>query len=184
MTKAKGEGAATPSYTVGAISKLLLISERRVYQLVNDGVIPKTQRGRFELESAVHGYIRFLQERSVGRPSGPEDYQVEKARLVKNQADKAEIEVQTLSGELVSSENVSKHWYQMVTDCKTRLLSIPSKAAPIVASETNAGAVQEIIEELVREALEELANYENSGRETDIDEGDEGVDATPKAKRK
>ena len=176
--------ASSPSYPIKTISKLLLISERRIQQLVKDGVIPKTKHGRYELAPAVQGYIRFLQERSLGRPSAPEDYHTEKARLVKHQADKAELDVLEHSGELLRLDEVVLGWNKMISECKTRLLSIPSKAAPIVASETNAGAVQEIIEELVREALEELANYENSGRETDIDEGDEGVDATPKIKRK
>ena len=176
--------ASSPSYPIKTISKLLLISERRIQQLVKDGVIPKTQHGRYELAPAVQGYIRFLQERSLGRPNAPEDYHMEKARLVKHQADKAELDVLEQSGELLRLDEVVLGWNKMISECKTRLLSIPSKAAPIVASETNAGAVQEIIEELVREALEELANYENSGRETDIDEGDEGVDATPKTKRK
>jgi len=166
--------ADSPTYPVTTIAKLLLVSERRVQQLSKEGVIPKTDHGRYELAPAVQGYIRYLQERSLGRPSAPVDYHMEKARLVKTQADKAEIELKELNGELVRTQDVSDQWYSTITDCKSRLLSIPSKAAPIVAAETNPGECQTIIDDLVREALEELANYAVS--ESHNPEGDEGVE--------
>ena len=65
-----------------------------------------------------------------------------------------------MSANLVPADDVSRHWYQIITDCKNRLLTVPSKAAPIVAAETEAGMVQDIIDDLMREALEELSEYE------------------------
>jgi len=145
--------ADSPTYPVTTIAKLLLISDRRVQQLSKEGVIPKTEHGRYELAPSVQGYIRYLQERSLGRPSAPVDYHMEKARLVKTQADRAEIELKELNGELVRTQDVADEWYNVITDCKSRLLSIPSKAAPIVAAETNPGECQTIIDDLVRRRL-------------------------------
>ena len=169
--------ADSPTYPVTTIAKLLLITDRRVQQLSKEGVIPKTEHGRYELAPAVQGYVRYLQERSLGRQSAPEDYHTEKARLVKSQADKAELEVQTIRGELVEASAVASEWFSAVNDCKSRLLSIASKAAPILASESNAGACQTIIDDLVREALTELGSYANAEREEDNPEWDEGLDA-------
>lgn len=165
------------SYPVSHIANILLLTERRVQQLSKDGVIPKMDHGRYDLVQAVQGYIKYLQERSLGRPSAPEDYHTEKARLVKSQADKAELEVKTMRGELVEANAVASEWFSAVNDCKSRLLSIASKAAPILASESNAGACQTIIDDLVREALTELGSYANTEREEDNPEWDEGLDA-------
>lgn len=84
--------AGAPTYPVSTIAKLLLLSDRRVQQLTKEGVIPKAERGRYELAPAVQGYIRYLQERSLRTDSSPIDYHMEKARLTKAQADSAEIE--------------------------------------------------------------------------------------------
>ena len=88
--------AGAPTYPVATIARLLLLTERRVQQLVKEGVIPKTERNRYELAPAVQGYIRYLQERIAGNPSAPVDFQLEKSRLVKIQADKAQIELDHL----------------------------------------------------------------------------------------
>lgn len=165
------------SYPVSHIANLLLLTERRVQQLSKENVIPKMDHGRYDLVQAVQGYVRYLQERSLGRPSAPEDYHTEKARLVKAQADKAELEVKTIRGELVQADAVASEWFAAINDCKSRLLSIASKAAPILASESNAGTCQTIIDDLVREALTELGSYANAEREEDHSEWDESLDA-------
>jgi phage terminase Nu1 subunit (DNA packaging protein) len=163
---------------IKALASLLSLTTRRVQQLADEGYIPRGDNKRYYLESAVRGYIKFLKSKNGGDGIGA-DYHAEKARLVKAQADKAEIDVQELNGELVRASEVSAVWYNTVTACKSRLLSIPSKAAPIVAAETNAGECQIIIDDLVREALEELSNYAIS--EQDHPEGDEGMESTAEA---
>lgn len=173
--------ADSPSYPVGTIAKLLLITDRRVQQLSKEGVIPKTEHGRYQLAPSVQGYIRYLQDRSLGRPSAPADYHAEKSRLVKMQADRAEYEVKTMAGDLVRAEDVKSEWYQAVTDCKSRLLSISSKAAPVVASESDAAQCQIIIDDLVREALQELSQYGDSERQQDNTLGHEGMEPAAQA---
>ena len=165
--------------SVQVIARLLMISERRVQQLVNEGIIPRSESRRYSLEDSVQAYILYLQGKNVGKgleDEGAIDFHVEKARLTKIQADKAQLELDEMAGELVKAEDIEKELYSKITDCKNRLLGIPSKAAPIVAAETSAGSCQKIISELVYEALEELSA--NSGREEDRIELDEGMDAT------
>ena len=172
------------SYPVATIAKLLMISERRVYQLVNDGVIPKTERGRYEIEGAVQGYIKFLQERSVGSSPAAIDYNIEKARLVKNQADKAELEVETLNGNLISKADVLDAWESMLVDIKTKILTIPAMISPVVATEDVPGVVQEIIDRALRDALGDLSSYEQRTSNADTDRWDGGPSTTKKADSK
>lgn len=155
--------AGLPTYSVEVIAKLFMLSVRRVQQLAQAKIIPKTERGRYELAPAVQAYIRYLQDRSIGSggKGSPADYHSEKSRLVKFQADKAELEVTVRKGELAEVSDVSEQWAKQVIGCKTRLLGIGSKAAPMVMAAKNAGEAQAIIDDMVREALLELAeNYE------------------------
>ena len=54
------------SFNIVAISKLLKLTERRVQQLAKDGIIPKAERGKYDLVSSVHGYVDFLKAKAGG----------------------------------------------------------------------------------------------------------------------
>lgn len=172
---------ASPTYPVGTIAKLFMVSERRVQQLVKEGIVPKTEHGRYELVPAVQGYVRYLQERAQGRTGAPEDYHQEKSRLVKLQADKAQLEVDELSGLLVRASAVRAAWQDMLADMRGRLLGIPSKAAPIVAPQNSPGEIMKVLEDLVTEALNELHEYgrETAQREEAASRRDDGPEAAP-----
>ena len=87
-------------------------------------------------------------------------YEEVRTRKIAAQAQIAELELAKVRGELVIAEDVISAWADTLAGVKAKLVSIPSKAAPIVASEDSAGGCQKVIEDLVREALEELANYD------------------------
>ena len=172
--------AGNPTYPVTTISKLLLLTERRVQQLVKEGVIPKTERNRYELAPAVQGYIRYLQERMVGNTAQPLDYQNEKSRLVRIQADKAQIELDHMNQTLVTTSEVAKEWESILNDMKSKILSIPTKAAPLVRDETNTSVIMDILQSFIDETLEELSNYgKNIESESDPIEWDEDTKSAP-----
>lgn len=156
--------AGSPTYPVSTISKLLLLTDRRVQQLVKDGVIPKTEHGRYELAPAVQGYIRYLQDRTIGNAAAPADYHLEKSRLTRLQADKAEMEVMELSGELVKVEDVVSEWESQLMDMKGKLLSIPSKLATLISEIDNPAEAQDLMDTYIRESLQELSDYAGDRR--------------------
>ena len=83
-----------------------------------------------------------------------------------------------------------KAWDDVLSALKGKLLSVPTKAAPVVAAEIEAGSCQRILEDLINEALEELSNYEPSIDPTEAsvsespEETDSGTQATTQTKRK
>lgn len=174
---------ASPSYPVGTIAKLFLLTERRVQQLVQMGVIPKNEHGRYELVPVVQGYVRYLQERAMGRTGAPEDYHQEKSRLVKLQADKAQLELDEMAGQLVRVDAVRDAWEGILAGMKGRLLGLPSKAAPIVAPLDAPGEIMSILDDLVSEALNELHEYgdETAKREASAAEEHGGSEAAAEA---
>lgn len=148
--------AAAATYPLETIAKLLMLTPRRVQQLVKEGHIPRAERGRYELVPAVQGYIRYLKDRAIGADAEGGEAS-DKARLVKARADIAEFEAGLLEGELVRVSDVEAADAEKVSRFKARALSIPSKAAPLVAQESRPDVCQEIVQTFVFEALAELS---------------------------
>lgn len=155
--------AAPATYPLSTISKLLMLTDRRVQQLVKDGHIPRAERGRYELVPVVQGYIKYLKDRAIGAdtPGGEVE---DKARLMKARADIAQFEASRLAEDLVSVDEVERAWADLVASFRARSLSIPTKAAPMVAVEETTESCHEIIETFIHEALAELAAAKIEGR--------------------
>ena len=118
-------------------------------------------------------------------------YDEARTRKVNAEAEIAELELATVHGTLVVAEDVVKAWEEVLGALKGKLLSIPTKAAPIVSAETEAGVCQDILEDLMNEALEELSNYdpsvnatETKGTEEAPEDGNKNTKAATKANRK
>lgn len=148
MPRAKSDA----THSVETIARLLLLTERRVQQLAKEGVIPKTGRGRYELVPAVQGYIRYLQERALGR----EDLGDPAQRLKAAQADMAEIDLRKARGEVVEVTEVATAVRSEYAVVRTRLGSLPGRLAPKV-DPARAMEIEPIIAELVDEVLLELS---------------------------
>jgi hypothetical protein len=86
------------------------------------------------------------------------DYEAERARLTKAQADKTELEARELSGEMVHAEHVIESWGRMLGALRSRLLSIPQKAAPRARGAMSDEEAASLVEVEVLEALEELSS--------------------------
>ena len=142
-------------YPAKTIASLLDISERRVGQLVNEGIIPKTERGRYELFPVVQGYVKFLRERKLGKAVVSLDEA--RQRKLAAEAEMAEIELAKARADVVRVEDVARQWETILGDVRTRFLSLPTKLAPLVAVEGEKTTVKEKIEDGINTALGQLA---------------------------
>ena len=143
--------------TLGTIAKVLMLTERRVNQLVKEGKLTKESRGRYQLIPNVQAYIRYWQNRSSGTDSAHNsDLHTEKTRLTKAQADKAELEAAELRGIMVNMDEAESKFADMAHTVKQKLLVVPSKAAPSVAAATNVSDIEDILKKEIHEVLEEL----------------------------
>lgn len=129
--------AATPTYPVATIAKLLMLSDRRVQQLTSEGVIPKAERGRYELAPAVQGYIRYLQDRSHRGSDSPIDYHVEKARLTKAQADTAEIELAKARADVASVAQIERNLSGLFAEVRSNLRNVPDRVVSALIGMTD-----------------------------------------------
>lgn len=167
------------SYPVSTISKLFGISERRVQQLAQEGIIPKPDTNQYELVGCVRSYINYLQQRAFGKGSVPQDTYLERARLLKAQADMAEIELAERTGQLVTVERVEADWMEMVSACRAKMLSLPTKTAYQIAHLENPQEIEKFLKRTIYEALTEMAAHESEDENisADDEDGDSGVDA-------
>jgi hypothetical protein len=81
---------------------------------------------------------------------------------------------------LVASDDVAGAWVEVLAAMKAKLLALPSICAPICATETDLPTIQSILENQIREALDELSSYQphqHAGRTSVTDGGDSGGDA-------
>jgi phage terminase Nu1 subunit (DNA packaging protein) len=88
------------------------------------------------------------------------DLTAERARLASAQANKTELEVAELKGEMVRRDEITAHWSAMVAAMRAKLLSLPSKMATRVAGPGKAKEVEALLREQVHQALEEIAGDE------------------------
>lgn len=109
---------------------------------------------------------------------GDLDLTGERARLTFHQANKTELEVAQLRGDLIPREIVIATWQAYSANARAKLLSLPTKAAHAAIAATQLHEIEEVLKEQVYEALAELASDGIpdgfQGVQPDID----GVDTT------
>lgn len=147
-----------------AISKMFNLTERRVRQLVEEGVIARVGHGRFDLVDTVSRYITFLKLASEGIDENDvaESLEYEKWLHEKAKREKAEIELAHIKNEMHRSEDVEKVMNHMVMAFRQKMLSLPTKVALMLVNRDEPKYIENIIELNINEALQELSDYEPS----------------------
>lgn len=149
---------AAQTFPLDTICKLLDLTPQRVNQLVREGIVPRAERGRYELVPVVQSYIRYLRDRAVKGDVHGDDYSAHRTRLVKVRADLLEMEQAQTEGKLIPAEDVESAWVDVMANCRAKMLSIPTKAAPEVFAAESLVEVKAILKTSVNEALSELAS--------------------------
>lgn len=87
-------------------------------------------------------------------------YDEARTRKVNAEAEIAELALVKARGELALVEDVIVAWNDVLAAMKAKMLAIPTKVATIVAVEDDPKIVKQEIEDQIREALDELSNYD------------------------
>ncbi|HEV8035543.1 terminase small subunit, Nu1 [Yoonia sp.] len=153
---------------IGVIAKLLDLSERRVQQLSREGVIPKAERGQYDLIGSVRGYVRYLRDQALKAQAGAPDYAAERARFIRARADLSEMEAEEKRRSLIAADQIEAAWIAVLALLRTRLLSLPDRLAPQAFDQSTVGDTRNLIRAAIREVLDDLAQPEIE-LETDID---------------
>jgi phage terminase Nu1 subunit (DNA packaging protein) len=90
------------------------------------------------------------------------DLYVQRARLTKEQADKAEMDNRKTKGELVPVSQAAKLLEKVVLAFRSQILALPTKAAPHVHGCKAIAETKEALETSLHDALNELAELDVS----------------------
>ena len=151
---------STGAYPGATIAKLLNLTERRVQQLAKEGIVVRDGKGKYDLVGSVRGYVKYLQDRALGKEIAPIDSHAEKARLLRAQADKTELEVKALQKTLVPVMQVETTWMMMLAAFRSHMLSLPAKTAHLLAPIDDNAEIERILREQIYEGLTELSEYD------------------------
>lgn len=144
--------------TMGDCAAHLFMSERRFQEFINSGVVTKQGRGAYDLDVVREQYIRHLREQAAGRTSeGDLDLTEERARLAKEQADAQEMKNAVMRGELLPIGLVKATWGKVLSEFRTRILGVPSVAAPRILPGMKTAEVEAVIRDHVDDALSVLS---------------------------
>jgi phage terminase Nu1 subunit (DNA packaging protein) len=148
---------STATQPIGVIARLLDLSERRIQQLSREGVIPKAERGQYDLIGSVRGYVRYLRDQALRAQAGALDYAAERARFIRARADLAEMEAEEKRRSLIAADEIEAAWIAILALLRTRLLALPDRLAPQAFDQPTVGDTRNLIRTAIREVLDDLA---------------------------
>ena len=155
------------SMTKSGFAKAIGVSAGRVSQLIAKG-LPVEADGKIDV---ARGKLWISENIDIGRSvaqaqsafqfseeKNRHTLTAEKTRLMKEQADAAELRNRKLRGELVEAGEVEKEWAGILRKVRAGILAVPSRVRQLLPhlSAHDAG----VIEAELRSALEGLANGE------------------------
>ncbi|MFJ7662382.1 hypothetical protein ACIQXW_08265 [Lysinibacillus sp. NPDC097162] len=144
------------------IAKMFNMTERNVRYLVEEGVIARVAHGRYDLIDTVSRYITFLKMSFDGIDENKvmESLDYEKWLHEKAKREKAEIELAHLKREMHKADEVEKIQNHMVMAFRSKMMSLPSKSALLLASKDDPKMIEALLERDIHEALAQLAEYD------------------------
>lgn len=141
-------------YTSKVVAQWLCLTERRVRQLRDEGVIVEARPGLYELQPTVARYITYI------GGAGKETLTNERMKLTRAKREAEELENELRKGEVHRTEDIERGIKSMFLNIRSRFLALPAKLSPTLA--TMGGNQTGIFDELkqaIDEILEEMSDY-------------------------
>lgn len=139
-------------YTSRIVAEWLGVSERRVRQLRDEGVLWEARPGFYDLRAAVARYITYLRK-------GSSDLNDERAALTKAKREAAEMENRVRRGELLEAREIEAGLQTALLNIRSRFLALPAKlSGSLAAKGGNQVAIFDELKEAIHETLEELSD--------------------------
>lgn len=178
----KIENVSSVTVAGTVLADLFGLTERRIRQLAEEGIITKVTRGRYDLSTSVRNYIVHLKTNNDlkdNKTDGKLDIENEEVLLVKARREKVELEVAAMKGQMHYSYDVERVMNDMLANFRAKILALPTKAAPLLILKEEIGEIQGILRNEMLEALKELSSYNPedfySDKYIEIIDGDENL---------
>lgn len=153
------------SITVSAavLGDMFGVTDRRIRQMAEEGTVVRAAKGRYKLVESIKNYLLTLKLAAEGigvdLADGEINFDEEKALHERVKRHISELKLQVMKGELHKAEDVQIVMMDMLVAFKTKMMSIPSKTAPILENREVAFIKERLTKEVI-EALNELKDYD------------------------
>lgn len=161
-------------YTNKVVAQWLCLTERRVRQLRDEGVIVEARPGLYELQPTVARYITYI------GGAGKETLTNERMMLTRAKREAAEMENDLRRGEVHRTADIERGIQSMFLNIRSRFLALPAKLSPTLS--TMGGDQTGIFDELkgaIEEILEEMSDYRVAFAAEDGEDDGEAEKETP-----
>ena len=133
------------------------MTDRRVRQLAQQGILPRDEKGRYPMRDCVLAYIAYLKSNPDESASVKElEYRKLKAETEERQAkaDKAQLDLDERRGELISRADMYREWIGRCVELRAAMLGLPTELGFRFTADDTRALVEEVSEEFVRTTLE------------------------------
>ena len=141
------------------LAKMLGVSDRHIRDLANENVVKKTAQGKYLLLESVRGYIEYLKSRNDADISLKDEKIKEETKRIIKDTEIKELKIKELKNQLHSADVIEKVMTDSLMNMKGKLLSLSNKLAPQIIALDNLGEIQDVIQDGIFQALEELSEY-------------------------
>ncbi len=148
--------------SVGVMANMFSLSERRIRQMAEEGIVVRAAKGRYKLVESLKNYTLALKLAAEGmnaeNPDGEINIKEEKALHERVKRHISEMKFRVMKGDLHKAEDVERVMMNMLASFKTRLMNIPSKVAPSLENRETVYIKERLTKEIL-EVLNELKEY-------------------------
>jgi phage terminase Nu1 subunit (DNA packaging protein) len=150
------------------IARILGTSRATVANMATDGILPRVDRGLFDLAACVQAFIHHKLVAAGAGDVATKSLISERSRLARLKADAAERSAAVESGALVPADDIEAAWLATAGMVRMRILVIPKKLAPRMIMLKTASEAEQLMQKELNAALSELAakgsEQHNKGR--------------------
>ena len=156
-------------YTSKVVADWLGLTERRVRQLRDEGIIEEARPGLYELKPTVTRYIRYL------GGAGKENLNTERTKLTAEKRKAAQMDNALREGTLHSTEDIELGLKTICLNIRGRFMALPAKLSPELASMGgDQTGIFDLLKGAIDEALEELSDFRVALAERNTENEEEG----------
>lgn len=136
------------------VAALVKLTTRRLNQLAGQGWFPPSNKGKYGLGPTLVGLVNYYRSQAEKRTDALAQ---EELRYKTARADVAEIERDKRRGKLIELKDAEAAWDNRILSFRSRALSVPLKAAPLVLFQKSQQEVQQLLHREVGDCLQELS---------------------------
>ena len=141
-------------YTSKAVAEVLGVTERRVRELRDEGVLSEERPGIFNMKTVVKQYLAY----KIGDKDDSSRLTAARAARGETRGKIEKMKREEAKGDLHRTEDVERGLKAIFANFKNRLETIPTKYAKTMAQLTDPVEAHDILQKAVEEALIELSN--------------------------